>query len=144
LTGNFALHILKRKNVIHIVDGSARNRVRLPDHRGIATKRQSRGPGGRIRRHSATLLSKATTASAIVFMVTSLALSIMETRGSSGVKTVLDSSSGGATKSAPAKPAAPLASKGPTVKMPNGQTIPLQIPPASQGQKAPAAPAPKK
>ena len=42
-------------------------------------------------RGSATLLSKATTASAIVFMITSLSLSILATRGSSsGAKTVLD------------------------------------------------------
>src|ERR1051326_3954966 len=85
-------------------------------------------------RGSATLLSKATTGSAIVFMITSLAVFILARRGSTGVKTVLDNSSGGATKSAPAKTPAPAAPKGPTVKMPNGQTIPLQLPAAPPGR----------
>jgi preprotein translocase subunit SecG len=52
-------------------------------------------------RGSATLLSKATTVSAIVFMITSLSLSILATRTSGVGKTVLD----GAKQSAPAKPA---------------------------------------
>ena len=91
-------------------------------------------------RGSATLLSKATTASAIIFMITSLSLSILATRGSTGAKTVLDSSSG-ASKTAPAK-TAPAPAKQPTVTMPNGQTVPLQLPP--QGQKAPAPAQPKK
>src|ERR1700719_1201620 len=67
-------------------------------------------------RGSATLLSKATTASAIIFMITSLSLSILATRGSTGAKTVLDSSSG-ASKTAPAK-TAPAPAKQPTVTMP--------------------------
>lgn len=94
-------------------------------------------------RGSATLLSKATTASAIVFMITSLSLSILATRGSAtGAKTVLDSSTP-TGKPAPARPA-PAAPKGPTMKLPNGQSVPLQIPVAPpQGQKAPAAPAKK-
>jgi preprotein translocase subunit SecG len=94
-------------------------------------------------RGSATLLSKATTASAIVFMITSLSLSILATRGSTGAKTVLDTSSG-SKQSAPAKGSAPAPAKGPTVKLPNGQSVPLQMP-APQGQKAPGPPAqPKK
>ena len=94
-------------------------------------------------RGSATLLSKATTASAIVFMITSLGLSILATRGSSGVKTVLDSSSP-TGKAAPAKAPAP-APKGPTVKLPNGQTVPLPLPAPPSGQKGPGTPAqPKK
>ena len=52
-------------------------------------------------RGSATLLSKATTVSAVVFMVTSLSLSILATRTSGAAKTVLD----GAKQTAPAKPA---------------------------------------
>src|SRR5580692_3152378 len=87
-------------------------------------------------RGSATLLSKATTASAIVFMITSLTLSLLATRGSGGAKTVLDTS--GAGKTAPAK-TAPAPPKG----TPGGQPIPIQIPAAPQGQKAPAAPGPK-
>ncbi|HLY18837.1 MAG TPA: preprotein translocase subunit SecG [Bryobacteraceae bacterium] len=92
-------------------------------------------------RGSATLLSKATTASAILFMITSLSLSILATRGSTGAKTVLDTSSG-ASKTAPAK--APAPAPGPTIKLPNGQSVPLKIPTAPAGQKAPGAPAPAK
>ncbi|MGD0365645.1 MAG: preprotein translocase subunit SecG [Bryobacteraceae bacterium] len=88
-------------------------------------------------RGSATLLSKATTASAIVFMITSLSLSILATRGSTAAKTVLDSSSG-STQTAPAK--APAPAKGPTLQFPSGKTAPLQIPVRPQGQPAPAQP----
>jgi len=100
-------------------------------------------------RGSATLLSKATTASAIVFMITSLSLSILATRGSSGAKTVLDSSSGGGSQTTPAKgsaPAkAPAPAKGPSIQIPGGKPVPLQIPTRPQGQPAPAPPAqPKK
>src|SRR5438128_12541851 len=52
-------------------------------------------------RGSATLLSKATTISAVVFMITSLSLSIMATRNAGLGATVLE---GAPTKSAP-KPA---------------------------------------
>jgi preprotein translocase subunit SecG len=91
-------------------------------------------------RGSATLLSKATTASAIVFMLTSLSLSILATRGSGGTaKTVLDSA--GSSQTTPAKTApAPAAPKGPTVQLPGGKSAPLQIPAPPQGQKAPAQP----
>jgi len=93
-------------------------------------------------RGSATLLSKATTASAILFMITSLSLSILATRGSSGAKTVLDTSSGG-TQTAPAKSSAPA--KGTSLQLPGGKSVPLQLPARSQGQPAPAPPAqPKK
>jgi preprotein translocase subunit SecG len=86
-------------------------------------------------RGSATLLSKATTASAIVFMITSLSLSILATRGSSGAKTVLDSSQGGA-QTAPAKSSVPA--KGPTVQLPGGKPTQLHIPTPPPGQRAPA------
>jgi preprotein translocase subunit SecG len=96
-------------------------------------------------RGSATLLSKATTISAIVFMITSLSLSILATRTSSGgAKTVLDNS--GAKQSAPARPA-PATPKGPPsmTLTPKGggpsRTIPLNIPPAGvPGQKIPVTP----
>ncbi len=79
-------------------------------------------------RGSATLLSKATTVSAVVFMITSLTLSILATRGSGGAKTVLDSS--GAKQSAPAKPAPKPAVPAPAA--------PIKIPPAPvQSQPAP-------
>ena len=82
-------------------------------------------------RGSATLLSKATTVSAIVFMITSMSLSILATRGSGGPgKTVLDSS--GAKQTTPAKPA-------PTPSRPApAKTAPLNIPAAPQN--APAQP----
>src|SRR5579862_9907473 len=53
-------------------------------------------------RGSATLLSKATTISAIVFMCTSLALSILASRSSGGAGTVLE-------RTTPAKKSAPAA-----------------------------------
>ena len=102
-------------------------------------------------RGSATLLSKATTVSAVVFMVTSLSLSILATRTSGAAKTVLD----GAKQTAPAKPApaptparpaAPGGAPSVTLTPENGssKTIPLNIPPQpAKGQKAPAAPAKK-
>jgi preprotein translocase subunit SecG len=104
-------------------------------------------------RGSATLLSKATTLSAILFMVTSLSLSILATRTQGVSRTVLDSSGGkqaGPAKSgaAPVKPAAPAGVPSVSVTPSGGgpsKTIPLQLPPAGQGQKAPVNPAvPKK
>jgi preprotein translocase subunit SecG len=56
-------------------------------------------------RGSATLLSKATTVSAILFMVTSLSLSIMATRNAGLGTTVLEGATQGPTKNAPAKSA---------------------------------------
>ena len=92
-------------------------------------------------RGSATLLSQVTTASAIVFMITSLSLSILATRGASGAQTVLDKSQG----SAPAAPGkAPAPAKGTTMQLPNGKTVPLNIPTRPQGSPAPAPPAPAK
>jgi preprotein translocase subunit SecG len=80
-------------------------------------------------RGSATLLSKATTISAILFMVTSLSLSILATRDAGLGTTVLES--------APAKTSAP----------PKTAPVPVQIPvPAgSQApQTTPAQPTPAK
>lgn len=56
-------------------------------------------------RGSATLLSKATTTSAVVFMITSLALSILATRnagGSAAGSTILERQKAPARQSAPA------------------------------------------
>ncbi len=57
-------------------------------------------------RGSATLLSKATTISAILFMLTSITLSVIATRGSGGVSTapVLERHGSKTTTSAPATP----------------------------------------
>jgi preprotein translocase subunit SecG len=71
-------------------------------------------------RGSATVLSKATTIAAVLFMVTSLSLSILYTRsgsGNVGGSSVLDHTTP-AKSSAPTGPAQP---KG-------GQTVPIQIP----------------
>jgi preprotein translocase subunit SecG len=57
-------------------------------------------------RGAATALSRATTWSAIIFMVTSITLSVMASRHA-GAKSVLQGLSPSQTKSQPAKPAAP-------------------------------------
>ncbi|MFN7921132.1 MAG: preprotein translocase subunit SecG [Bryobacteraceae bacterium] len=78
-------------------------------------------------RGAATLLSKATTIAAAVFMVTSLSLSIWATRSGGGAATVLDS------RPAPKKGAAPAEGAKPTmtIEMPGGgtKTIELPLPP---------------
>jgi len=77
-------------------------------------------------RGSATLLSKATTISAVLFMITSLSLSILATRGAGLGTTVLE---GGSTKSAPVKQAPPpiqIPAQAPAV--PPSQTIQIPIP----------------
>jgi preprotein translocase subunit SecG len=56
-------------------------------------------------RGSATLLSKATTISAIIFMITSMTLSIIATRGGGGTNSILDRKPAKQT-SAPAVPGA--------------------------------------
>jgi preprotein translocase subunit SecG len=77
-------------------------------------------------RGSATLLSKATTISAVLFMITSLSLSILATKSAGLGTTVLE---GGSTKSAPVKtqaPAPPQGSRfrGPAPAAPQSQTDP--------------------
>lgn len=81
-------------------------------------------------RGSATVLSKATTIAAAVFMVTSLSLAILATRNASGSGSVLERQKEPA-KTAPATPG----KKGPDAVTP--QPIPLPPPPAQK-------PAPKK
>ncbi len=81
-------------------------------------------------RGSATLLSKATTISAVLFMVTSLTLSILATRNAGLGTSVLDSTRPAPTQQAPAAPA-------PAVPAPaQTQQVPVPTPP-------PAAPAQK-
>ncbi len=67
---------------------------------GGAGSQTAFGPRG-----SATLLSKATTISAVVFMITSMSLSILATRGSGSSNSILDRKTGTQT-SAPAVPGA--------------------------------------
>jgi len=96
-------------------------------------------------RGSATLLSKATTVSAVIFMLTSLSLSILATRNAGLGTSVLEGSPG---TSAPAKsvpapvPAAPAQPKGNAVPLP----LPTQpaTPNNSQQKSAPAPAAPAK
>jgi preprotein translocase subunit SecG len=83
-------------------------------------------------RGSATLLSKATTISAIVFMLTSLSLSIMATRNAGLGATVLEGSPG---RTAPAtqQQKAPAPAPVPPAGQPSA-------PPVQQSAPAPAAP----
>jgi preprotein translocase subunit SecG len=89
-------------------------------------------------RGSATVLSKATTIAAVVFMITSLSLSITATRGGKGGPSVLDRA-----KSAPAQKSPALPSTTPltvTPINPDGskgtpQTIPAPVVPATQPKK---------
>src|SRR5262249_25768188 len=79
-------------------------------------------------RGSATLLSKATTISAVLFMITSLSLSIIASRQSGLGTTVLE---GAPAKSAPAKtapaPVPPAGQQPPmTVTPEGGKPIPIQ------------------
>ena len=107
-------------------------------------------------RGSATILSKATTIAAALFMVTSLTLAIFATRsGGGGTRTVLDGSRAKqqqTTAPAPAPaPAGAVPGGQPTVTLtPEGggpsTTIPIQIPPRP-GAPSPApaqSPAPAK
>jgi len=95
-------------------------------------------------RGSATVLSKATTISAAVFMLTSLFLSVMVTRNGASTGSVLEHVKQPA-KTAPAQPAKP---GGPSVNVNTGgapgPTIPLNLPtqpaPAPQQQKPATAP----
>jgi preprotein translocase subunit SecG len=103
-------------------------------------------------RGSATVLSKATTIAAALFMLTSLSLSILATRGGGGASSVTERSRPAATKSAPVTaPAAQGAKPSVTVTPYNAdgkpgasQTVPIQSQPGSsnQAQPQPAAPAP--
>ena len=99
-------------------------------------------------RGSATLLSKATTISAVIFMITSLGLSILATRNAGLGSTVLEEPS---TKSAPAPAkSVPLPIPGqPPAQTPGGQapsTFQIPVPPANQtpapapANQPPAAP----
>ena len=90
-------------------------------------------------RGSATLLSKATTISAVLFMITSLSLSIMATKNAGLGTSVLETApkSSAPAKSAPVQPAAP-------VQQPpaGGATVPM--PPAQSAPATPAQPTPGK
>jgi preprotein translocase subunit SecG len=103
-------------------------------------------------RGSATVLSKATTVAAALFMLTSLSLSILATRTGSGTPTLLDKAKappatqqkGAPAPAAPAQPtpAAPAAPAqvqpgGPAQTIPNSGGVNVQAVPLAPGQKAP-------
>src|ERR1700758_4954761 len=96
-------------------------------------------------RGSATILSKATTIAAAVFMVTSLSLAILATRNASSSGSVLEKEKLPA-KTAPGKTGMPSVKVNPSGGAPAGQPIPLQLPANPKGQQQPAQPpaAPKK
>ncbi|MGA3099077.1 MAG: preprotein translocase subunit SecG [Bryobacteraceae bacterium] len=91
-------------------------------------------------RGSATLLSKATTVSAVLFMLTSLSLSILATNRAGVGTTVLQETGG-----VPTKTQAPVPLPGSPSPAPGGgapMTVPLPIPPPPAPANTP--PAPKK
>lgn len=104
-------------------------------------------------RGSATILSKATTIAAGLFMITSLTLAIMASQGTNALgTTVLEKHGGTQTQSAPAPsrpvqpaapapaaPAPPASVNGGTGSVPAGQPIEVPLtPPAQKQQPAPA------
>ena len=92
-------------------------------------------------RGSATLLSKATTISAVVFMISSLSLSILATRTASstgGVNTVLDKAKAPAKQTAPA-----TAPPKPSINVTPSTDTPVPGKPLTVNPNQPAPPAPK-
>jgi preprotein translocase subunit SecG len=124
------LHVLVCFVLILVIMLQSGNAADLAGAFGGAGSQTAFGPRG-----AATFLSKATTWCAIVFMVTSLTLSVKRTpeEVSLGGSSILEQT----TKTAPAKPAAPA--PGPAPSSAPGQT-PMKVPapPASQ------TPAPQK
>jgi preprotein translocase subunit SecG len=84
-------------------------------------------------RGSATLLSKATTLAAAIFMITSLTLAIMATRGAASSGSVLERQKAPAksapAQSGPAKTATPAVPAAPQSKKPE---LPLTVSPVQQ------------
>ena len=88
-------------------------------------------------RGSATVLSKATTVAAALFMISSLSLAILTTRNAASSGSVLErTKKSAAPKTAPAQGAPNV--KGTTNNGAAGQPIPLNVPPMPQSQ--PVAP----
>jgi preprotein translocase subunit SecG len=86
-------------------------------------------------RGSATVLSKATTIAAALFMLTSLTLSILATRGGgTGSPTLFDKAG---KKGAPAAAQKGPAQASPVQSTPNGQTVPIQVTPSVDGKQLP-------
>jgi preprotein translocase subunit SecG len=81
-------------------------------------------------RGSATLLSKATTLAAVVFMITSLTLAILATRGAASSGSVLERQKAPA-KSAPAQPG-PAKTATPAIPAAPQSTPPISVSPVQQ------------
>jgi len=92
-------------------------------------------------RGSASLLSRATTISAVLFMVTSLSLSILATRNAGLGTTVLEATP---TGSAPVKGApVPVPGQPRNATPPSGKSIQVPVPTNQPNVPAPPAPAKK-
>jgi preprotein translocase subunit SecG len=87
-------------------------------------------------RGSATVLSKATTLAAALFMISSLSLAVLGVRNASSSGSVLERQKVTTTKSKPATPGKPSVTVTPRGGAPAGQPIQLPLPP----RPAPAAP----
>jgi preprotein translocase subunit SecG len=96
-------------------------------------------------RGSATVLSKATTISAILFMLTSLTLSILATRSGSATPDLFKKAVPPAAGKAPAPGQVPISVQGGAPGAPQGapQQIPIQVTPTPVAP-APAAPSQQK
>ena len=102
-------------------------------------------------RGSATVLSKATTAAAVIFMITSMTLAIIATRSQGTTSTVLETSGAQqkTQQTAPVKPA-PVSQQKPVQGQPSvtytnpktgkSKTVPLHLPPKPGSQSTPATP----
>jgi preprotein translocase subunit SecG len=97
-------------------------------------------------RGSATLLSRATTISAVLFMVTSLSLSILATRNAGLGTTVLEATPAGSApvKGAPVQVPVRVPGQPMNVTPSGGKPIPMPLPANQQNAPAPAPPAPAK
>jgi preprotein translocase subunit SecG len=83
-------------------------------------------------RGSATLLSKATTLAAAVFMLTSITLSILAQRSAASSGSVLERQKAATKTSAPATPGKPVAPSGSAPVMPPAQKPPEAPAPANK------------
>lgn len=102
-------------------------------------------------RGSATILSKATTTAAVIFMITSMTLAIIATRRQGATSTVLETPGAQTqqTTPAPAK-TAPISQQSPTKGKPSvtytdtatgkSKTVPLDVPTRQGSQQSPSAP----
>jgi preprotein translocase subunit SecG len=89
-------------------------------------------------RGSATVLSKATTIAAAVFMVTSLSLAILATRNATASGSVLERQKAPAAKTAPANSLPPNAKPSVSITPQGGTTTTVPLPAGKSGVQLPA------